>query len=470
MKKNFLKKMTGCLLALALAAVTVVPAFAEEAETEDAEEEEEVTYELSVGAAVRDITPTEENGLLPIEGVGNTTLVGVLDNIHVRVIALNDGESTALIVCTETGRGPYGPQFVQALSDHTGVDLDAIFCTATHSHAVPEITEELDYDFDDDDPDVTNLQRWGKLVMEQMFDAADEAMANMEPATMGYGFGESYINVNRNRTYTDEDGNEYRSQGYNPTGDSDKTLAVIEFDNMDGDPIAFIVNYAVHGVVMYANQCIDGGTGVSSDIPGYVSNCLEEVYPGCVGMWISGAAGNQNPIFGNEIFTPSIETGEAETTYAAGGDLEILDYLGKIQFADVKDVIKGIDKDEMTSDVKITYEYGESTIPAEPMEEGGSDEYTLSLSLLRLGDLALVGSPGELFSSIGEYMKENSILDDTIIVNHVWTHEGQRGGYMTDDEGKILGGFGTNANYLRGYVNSGLSMLMNDLIYESEED
>ena len=37
--------------------------------------------------------------------------------------------------------------FAQELSDHTGVPLDAIFYTATHAHATPEITDEITMDY-----------------------------------------------------------------------------------------------------------------------------------------------------------------------------------------------------------------------------------------------------------------------------------------------------------------------------------
>ncbi len=455
MRRNFMRKALGCLLSLALAAAMAMPAFA-------AEEDE---YQLYVGTAIRDVTPTEENGLLPIDGTGMTTLVGVIDEIYVRMIALSDGETTSLMVITETGRGPYGPEYVELLSEHTGLPVEAIYYGATHAHAVPEQTQYVDLDYDDDDPEVTNLQRWCKLVLDQMYDAADEALANMEPATMGIGYGESYINVNRNRTYTNEEGETYRSEGYNPTGPSDKTLAVIEFDNMDGDPIAFIVQYAMHNTAMYANECFDGGTGVSSDIGGYVSKALESLYDGCVAMWISGAAGDQNPIYRNQYFTPSIEGDDYESTIIEGGDYDIVKYLGKIQLSDVKSVIADISDEDKTSNVKVSCAYGETSIPAAEGYE--SDEFPLSLSLLRLNDIALVGCPGELFTSIGMYMKENSELECTLVCNHIWTHEGQFEGYMSDDEGIELGGSGTNARYQAGYINDALTDLMNELIEET---
>ena len=107
-----------------------------------------------------------------------------------------------------------------------------------------------------------------------------------------------------------------------------------------GEPIAFIVNYAVHGVVMYANHYVvneDGtyGVGVSADLPGYVSTSIENSYDGAVALWISGAAGDQNPIIGNEYFVPDTTTGEKQTKYFSKSAVEILEYLGSVQYADV---------------------------------------------------------------------------------------------------------------------------------------
>ena len=84
-KKVVIKMIcTMCLLM----AVIVCPRVAEAAETS-----------LQVGAAVRDITPTKENGMLPIStGLARQNLVDVIDPLHVRVIAVNDGQKTALMI------------------------------------------------------------------------------------------------------------------------------------------------------------------------------------------------------------------------------------------------------------------------------------------------------------------------------------------------------------------------------------
>lgn len=423
---------------------------------------QQTVYELQAGAAVRDITPTEENGMLPITAVGRTTAEGVIDPLHTRVIALNDGENTALIVSNETGKGPYGPLFAQELSDHTGVPLDNIFYTATHAHATPEITSEIDMSyitFDEDDEEVDNLQKWGRLVYDQMMDAADEAIANLEPVTMGIGYSESYVNVNRNAKYTNADGTYYWAQGYGFDGFSDKTVAAIRFTSVEtGDPVAFIFNYAVHGVMMYANQVLDGKTGISSDIGGYVCNALEAQNEGAVAMFLMGAAGDQNPIFGNEFFTPSIETGEKETTYQ--GSVEVLDWLGKLLYFDTKEAIKNIDTE--TGSVALGFEYGTTAIPA---VDGG--DYEIALQVLRIGNVALVGFPGEMFNEIGVNAIEASPMEDTLWVNLVWSHEGQQTGYHSTDVITVEGGQGRNKNYLPGYIQDAVTELTRELVAKS---
>lgn len=420
-----------------------------------------VVYELKVGAAVRDITPTEENGLLPIDAVGRTTAEGVIDPLHTRVIALNDGENTALIVSNETGKGPYGPLFAQELSDHTGVPLENIFYTATHAHATPEITAEIDMSyitFDETD-EVTNLQKWGRLVYDQLIEAADEAIARLEPVTMGIGYSDSYVNINRNAKYTNEDGTYTWGQGYGFDGFSDKTLAVIRFTSIEtGKPVAFIFNYAVHGVIMYANEVLDGKTGISSDLGGFVCNALESQNEGAVAMFLMGAAGDQNPLFGNEFFTPSIETGSKETTHQ--GSIEVLNWLGKLLYFDTVEAIKAIGPE--TGNANLAFEYGTTTIPA----VGGGD-YELALQVLRIGSVALVGFPGEMFNEIGVNAIEASPLENTLWVNLVWSREGQANGYHSTDLITVEGGQGQNKNYLPGYIQDAITELTKKLVAES---
>ncbi len=88
---------------------------------------------------------------------------------------------------------------------------------------------------------------------------------------------------------------------------------MLKFESLSGKPIALLINYAVHGVVMGPNNL-----QVSGDLPGAASRFVEQYYQGdiptrsdggwdlqlkpqektdgVVALWTSGAAGDQNPI------------------------------------------------------------------------------------------------------------------------------------------------------------------------------
>lgn len=111
----------------------------------------------------------------------------------------------------------------------------------------------------------------------------------MRPAAIGYGSGRANVNVNR-RALT-AIGSWWL--GINPDGPSDKTVAIVKVSTAAGEPIAVLINYGVHGTGMgQANYDISG------DVPGAVSRWVEEHFGGgVVALWISGAGGDQCPIY-----------------------------------------------------------------------------------------------------------------------------------------------------------------------------
>ncbi len=434
-------KKLRVILFMCLSAIATSAAFAQKA-----------SNPLFVGAAVRDITPKQE--WLPLYGVARTKLVGIIDPVHVRVIAVGNGNKLALIVTFEAGGPPAAKPFLTGLSEHTGVPIDAIYFGGTHGHTTPSFEV---------DPKVPASRQYSEFVYDQMIAAADAAIASMRPATVGIGSSQSYINTNRQAVFHQNDGASVGAQGYNPTGPSDKTLTVIRFTDMSGKPIAFIVHYAVHNTVMYANRFNDEGTGVSGDIGGAVSGYLEAKYQGAVANWIPGAAGNQNPIISNEYFTPNPDTGKQEIQYMKHANVELLEFYGKTQFADVLTALATIDR--TSGDAKISYTTGNASLPA---YKDGDAAVPIQLKLLRIGDIALVGTSGELFNSIGVYMQGHSLLEHTLVSNVVRTYnEGVEplSGYQPDDYALLHDGWHTNnRRYKIGTIDGGYTTLMNKMI------
>ena len=431
------------------------------------------------GASVQDITPT--NDMLPMSrGTLGSGFVGVVDPLRIRAIALDDGTRKVLLVSFDLGAAPDPIKNVPLISKHTGIPEDNIFLFGTHAHAAPMVgrigpTGPMTRP----NPEIQAvMERYEKYLYAAMYKAIDCALADMRPAKVGSATGKSYINVNRNQDYvvTGENGErvEYCSLGFSAEGPSDKTLFVMRFDDSDGKPIAFFVNYPVHCVVMHANDCFNGAMGISGDIAGCVSGYMEDMFEGAVAMWTSGAAGDQNPIMMNNIYYPDPETGKFNSDTVNGGDTYILRVLSTRHFADIQRVLEKIDSvsDDIKLDVIVDWSLtpGRDLEPLDPanpimggsrvIENPNAAPYDVRLQMLKIGNTALLGISGELYTSFGLHLKEISPLKDIVIVTHCSSHM-TRAGYIYDDDGiarKALH-YG-NSRILPGYVKDSLSQTM----------
>lgn len=533
MQKKHRRGLLAALLALCMCFCCLSPMFAL---AEDAGGSEG----LMVGVGIEQITPTSD--MYPMTwGSGNRgyAFIGALEHIYVRVIAVSNAgedaspENTALIVAFETGKGPYPPTMIDLLSQETGVAEENIFWSTTHVHSTPEITnadwaDALDMEIRTDDPANTladlsarNKARWGVMLQKQLVTAAKDAIDTMRPAEVSLGTTTSNINVNRDTQYAsnlvqdpyDPQGELIpgTKEGYNGQGFSDKTLTVVEFRERTEEkaPIAFIVHYAMHNVLLYANDyfnpdfneahgvtiadesdievgtydpenidntvlstklelnmayCdtyeknyrsmeslstednVDGLTAANAavhpDIGGLVSKYIEDKYDGAVALWMSGAAGDQNPVLRNTMNFESPVTGEVLEIPVDGGMIEPATYYASIQFVDVQRAINSIEEeDEFVSDTPISLAWGTSQV--DPIDElyYGTDSKTgealdpvpydpvpLFMTVMRIGDITLAGVPSELYNAIGVAIRDESSLGDapsenTLVVNHCWTHE-----------------------------------------------
>lgn len=265
---------------------------------------------LLCGAAKRCITPPDDLFPLP-KNAGGIAFGGVLDDLHVRALAIESRGVRALFLAFDLGGVPLTNEFLPLLSKETGIPQKNILYFAVHTHTSPNAGRP--------DPDPTHVPStetvkkhtaYLELLRKQMLAAASEAIATLRPSTFGIGYGKSYINVNRNQMYHTRhaDGTETVEcgLGVNPEGPSDKTLFVAAFEGVDGRPVAYLVNYAVHAVVMHANRCFGDLMAISGDIPGNVCSLLEENHPGAVALWSSGAAGDQNTVMMNQGYISPI--------------------------------------------------------------------------------------------------------------------------------------------------------------------
>ena len=106
-----------------------------------------------------------------------------------------------------------------------GIPAKNVLITATHTHSAPG--------------------QQAAAFVQKIVESVRLAKQRLAPARIGDCTGVSYINVNRN--IIDPQTRRWW-EGPNYDGLSDKTVAVIKFESLDGTPIAVYYNYAMHGV------------------------------------------------------------------------------------------------------------------------------------------------------------------------------------------------------------------------------
>jgi hypothetical protein len=275
-------------------------------------------------------------------------------------------------------------------------------------------------------------------------EAARKANANLQPARIGYGTGKAYVNTNR-----DEKLGEGFHMGYAPEGPSDKTVSVVSITKPDGTPIAIYGNYAVHGVVMFRTHTSkDGQVEITSDLPGWTSNYLEDHFPGAVALWTPGAAGDQNPLFQGDYNQDGPDVKDM-----GPGAWALLDVQSRRLGEEMTRIVKAT---QNTADKAVIW--GAATSVTCPGQQRASapqpgvpnsgwrapnpatvkmvdaEPVKIPLTLVMVNDIAFAGVSGEVFSEIGQHLKKDSLFDRTIMVTL-----GPNGvGYIPTDKAYLL--------------------------------
>lgn len=387
---------------------------------------------LMCGAAKRNITPLQEE-LPGLEALMRKRFGGILDPLYVRAIMIRNGAAQALFVCFELDKAPYAEQYMREISDLYHIPEDSIFFLAVHAHAVP-ITGDRLYDGPNNiackpAEIVEGTHRYEARIHDIVMDTVREAVTSLRPATMGVGESKSYINVDRRKRYVWFDENrvqhETLSIGADPERPIDHTVTVVRFDATDGQPIACIVHYPVHCTVMHGNTAVDGRMGISSDIAGKTSVYMEEEYPGAVCMWMSGAAGNINPIASCEVNYPDHDCGGQHQEYLPGNVAGLLRMIAGIHYQDVRKAMQNVQA--CTGEIAPRHVARLSTCA------GKREPYVVRLHMMLLGEITLLSASGELFGSYADKVRQLVNKGSVLVVNHDCSNE-YDSGYIMDSE------------------------------------
>jgi hypothetical protein len=386
---------------------------------------------LRAGAAKVDVTPAEES--LP------QSFEGVLDRIYSRAVVIDDGTSLAALISVDAGAVPDAiwQEVSGRLERELAIPSDNVLLTATHTHSAPR-------------------QEVGPYT-EKIVESVRLAKERLRSARVGYGTGVSYLNVNRN--IIDPKTRRWW-EGPNYEGPSDKTVAVIAFEDLRGEPIAVYYNYAMHAVTVGQLDLVSG------DAPGTASKYVEDSLDGdIVALWSSGAAGDQNPVYFQQTYDlreirikdyaeRGIDISNAMPPGGEGLDRrdptviklmsqqkQMILSMGQFLGEEVLRVMRGMER--MESSIRIAGRHEIVSCPGRERTNAGRagfpGEYReaapveIRLGLLALGDIMIGAVNAEVFNLIAQRLKRESPYARTMLAT--LTNGMARSGYVPHDAG-----------------------------------
>lgn len=236
---------------------------------------------LFAGAARVDITP---EGPAELAGFARQIQpsVRVNDPLQACSLVLSDGNTTVFTVVCDLLVIPaeFARRLRCALQKRFGVRPEQVMLCATHNHFSPKLPWETETS-----PAWTDENNYACHLLKKAISCAEQAYARLQPAVLGAGAGTCALGINRRQRMADG----RVDFGQNPEGFVDRTLGVCRIDTMTGEPLATVVNFAMHPVVLDYKYRV-----VSADYCGALRDAVEKAVGGVCLFW-QGALGEVNP-------------------------------------------------------------------------------------------------------------------------------------------------------------------------------
>lgn len=369
-----------------------------------------MSKQLRAGAAKIVITPPVGVDMCGYGGRPGPAL-GVHDDLRAAALYVDgtalpgapSGE-VIIITCDLIGLSAAEVAEVRTLvTEATGVPGGHVLVGCSHTHAGPA-TGCLTTLGKPDENYLTVLKR-------KLAGLAKMARDQAQPAALG-ALREP-VSVGINRREVQRDGS--MKLGRNERGTLAPYVDVVAVDTMAGEPLARLFVHAAHAVTL-------GGTNqlLSADWPGYAQRYLERIYgPDCITLFGQGCCGNVNS---DPVGT--FEVADAQGRIMAGAVVKAAEYASKspemlvgavhetlqLPCADPPSVTEAAATlaQARATAIQPGHNYGMQLMYDALVEwaerilrlaEAGATGLTVPFEVqaLRLGDLALIGLPGEVF-------------------------------------------------------------------------
>jgi hypothetical protein len=379
---------------------------------------------------------------IPLIGSEGKPSDDVLDELYAKALVLNDGSTTLAIVSVDLLYCPLEEitnPIRKIIKDKIGIPEQNVFICATHTHSGPEVFTRSKLRPEKEVPpseiDQFYLQTLIKktassvmLAYKNMQDSSRKAGSTSRKAGAQVKIGAAKgqipeILYNRRlkksdgsvkmaftlppevtatkKIETDAEGNvkvtftlsdEEAEVDFGPI---DPEVCVLRVEDMDGEIIGSLVNFGCHPVSIYPYL----NTTISADYPAYTTKVVEQI-EGEICLFALGLAGNTVPI--QRGVMPRQQIGKA-----LGGEA-----LRRLQFVStVGDVtLKGLKKE-----IRFPVKTDSSSDKSKEIDE--TNYITTEIQVLRLGDIYILGLPGEILVEVGLEIKKRAGVEKLFVVS-----------------------------------------------------
>lgn len=398
---------------------------------------------ISGGVSSVNITPPIGNCLSG--SFKESRAVGVLDDLFVNAIVLNDGMKDVVFVSADIVFIPnhIRDDIFERIEQQAGIPKEHIILSVTHTHRGTMLEDSIGV--------WKHSPAYTESFMQKVVEAVSAATANKQTVRIGAGKAE-----NRNHAFhrrlRKPDGSIVMSWAYDERRDADAVpgdavdyeMTVLKVEDAEGNPLAFIVNYPTH------NNAV-GEPKFSADISGAMTRTLKRVYGDhLVVLFVQGASGDisckDHRSADRHRPTKYLDIGKG----LAGTVLQIdvvMEYpeITKVDVLSRKLLIRErpyCDYDTKEDGTFGTVEQGQvyfSVYRSVKESEGDSDKTNeINITVVKLGEhIAIVTNPGEIFAEIGLTIKAQSPFAYTFVFELTNGYEG----YIPTQKAFLEGGY-----------------------------
>jgi hypothetical protein len=406
--------------------------------------------QLLAGAAQLDITPNLGAHLCGYFHDRQAT--NILDPLHAKAIVLTNGDTTlGFVICDLiVVPGCVADAAKALISERAGIPPENILIAGTHTHTGPAIVGALAT------PEEAGYGEW---VAPRIADAFMLALKRLQPAQMAHGSGDCTEEVH-NRRWHMKDGTVRMNPGHQnpdavrPAGPTDPQLGLMVLRSPAGAPIAALGNLSLHYV------------GVAED---HDVICAD--YFAAFGRSLNRCAGAQFVCpMSNGTFGDVNNIDAANPPRPSQGATFEIERVANVVAAEAWRIWSRLREDDFREDVPLGAKLTHVNFPARtPCEEelaaaravhGGDEawddpewlyarelvlcaegprEWGVPIHALRVGDLGLVGLPGEVFTEIGLDIKARSPFPQTMNIGIA----NDTVGYVATDQALAEGSYET---------------------------